>query len=71
MNQSLNNDSLTIVMPSTTDQQTEDITMIKSLSNSPSSTSSSESSNPSDDNSILPIPNAELDILIKMERANK
>jgi hypothetical protein len=64
-------------------QQLEDDTVIKSLPNSPSasststesstssSTSSSRNSNETASNSIMPLPNDELDILIKMERANK
>ena len=51
--------------------------MIKSLPNSPSSSSTSTSTESSTStsndqtNAIVPIPNDELDILIKMERANK
>lgn len=65
-------------------QQLEDDTVIKSLPNSPSasststesstsssSTSSSRNSNETASNPIMPLPNDELDILIKMERANK
>jgi hypothetical protein len=71
--------SIEIVNHHQLQQQLENNTVIKSLPNSPSasstssesSTSSSRNSNETASNPIMPLPNDELDILIKMERANK